>query len=335
MKRKKVRSLVLTALLLLTLLAGCGDSGNPRPTETTAPPAPSTSPVILPETEPPTEPVAVDETLLQWEAAWKSTKLGQTLTVTLEQDGETKTYSRELTYIGYDLNQLEFYFWHGAAEEDYRAAVPQEEYGVSYTISVSCGEKSAPWTLTVASGSNYAKLTWENGTYYLGGAAEYLYGSGPTVSKNLRGVFDELEIGALKESCDLDDTGKYLIPDTGQDVEDAALEGYRVSQERMLQATPGSRCRYSFLQCSVKYYPEETEYFRESGKISENTWAFVGESIVVPDNEIAYYYTWAGNTREYDGDDPDVPGGALIYHRTIYATWAEDGWHIDVGGSGW
>ena len=332
--RKRVCGL-LAGILVLALLAGCGDSGNPRPTETTAPPAPSTSPVILPETEPPTEPVPVDETLLQWEAAWKGTKLGQTLTVTLEQDGETKTYSRELTYIGYDLNQLESYFWHGAAEEDYRAAVPQEEYGVSYTISVSCGEKSAPWTLTVASGSNYAKLTWEDGTFYLGGAAEFLYGSGPTVSKNLRGVFDELEIGALKESCDLDEERKYLIPDTGQDVEDAALEGYRVSQERMLQATPGSRCRYSFLQCSVKYYPEETEYFRESGKISENTWAFVGESIVVPDNEIAYYYTWAGNTREYDGDDPDVPGGALIYHRTIYATWAEDGWHIDVGGSGW
>ena len=332
--RKRICGL-LTGILVLALLTGCGDSGNPRPTETTAPPAPSTSPVTLPETEPPTEPEPVDEALLQWEAAWKGTKVGQTLTVTLEQDGKTQTYSTELTYIGYDLNQLESYSWHGAAEEDYRAAVPQEEYGVSYTVSISCGEKSAPWTLTVASGSNFAKLTWEDGTYYLGGAAEYLYNSGPTVSKNLRGIFDDLEIGALKENCDLDEERKYLIPDVGQDVEDAALEGYQISEERMLQATPGSRHRYSFVKCSVEYFPEETEYFRGNGKISENTWAFMGESIVVPDNEIADSYAWAGNTRVYDGDDPDIPEGALIYHRTLYITRDEDGWHLVVGGTGW
>lgn len=89
--------------------------------------------------------------------------------------------------------------------------------------------------------------------------------------------------------------------------------------------TPGSCFRDAFLKCSVEYFPEETEYYRESGKISENTWAFMGESIMVPENEMAESYAWAGNTSKYDGDDPDVPEGALKYHRTIYATWAEDG----------
>lgn len=325
--RKRICGL-LAGILVLALLTGCGDSGNPRPTETTAPPAPSTSPVTLPETEPPTEPEPVDEALLQWEAAWKGTKVGQTLTVTLEQDGKTQTYSTELTYIRFDLNQLESYSWHGAAEEDYRAAVPQEEYGVSYTVSISCGEKSAPWTLTVASGSNFAKLTWEDGTYYLGGAAEYLYNSGPTVSKNLRGIFDDMEYQALAESVRSDDC--ILIPDEGQSMEDAILAACDQAAAPYTQATHGSGYEYKDVSFTVQIDEEKTQLGRDEGQIDEDTYYFTAYIIFVPANEHSASYMDVGHNRPYEGDDPNVPEGAYTRDWLGRAVWTGSGWKIGM-----
>lgn len=312
--------------MALFLLAGCGDSGNPRPTETTAPPSPSTSPVTLPETEPATEPEAVDEAVVQWRAAMMGSKPGQTLTLTLEQDGEEKSYSMEYTTYGHQVDQMGDYFWRGATEEDYRAAVPQEEYGVSYTISISCGEKSAPWTLTLASGADYAKFTWEGGTYYLGGAAEYIYGRDSTVSMLLRRFYDDMEYEALAEGVRSDN--RIFIPDEGQSLEDAILAACYKAATPYTEACHGSGYEYKDVSFTVEIDEEETRRGREEGRLDDNTYCFTSYIIFVPANEHSASYMDVGHNRPYEGDNPEIPEGAYTRDWPGRATWTGSGWEI-------
>ena len=125
------------------------------------------------------------------------------------------------------------------------------------------------------------------------------------------------------------------VTDSGQDYLTAALEGCEILEGYHLQVSSGSMFRYTYVACRVEAAEDVTSIQREYGYIDENTYAFSLVVTFVPGNEQAYAYSMAGNTGEYEGTDPAVPEGALAYSRCGYATWREDGWHIEIVGTGW
>ena len=73
----------------------------------------------------------------------------------------------------------------------------------------------------------------------------------------------------------------------------------------------------------------------ENGWIAENTYTYYITVVFVPENTKAEMYHMAGNTGLYSGEDPAVPAGAYEFQRCGYITLEEDGWHGEVGGTGW
>ena len=59
------------------------------------------------------------------------------------------------------------------------------------------------------------------------------------------------------------------------------------------------------------------------------------EELFTRQTDGAYAYSMAGNTGEYSGSDPDVPEGALEYSRCGYVTRTENGWLVEIAGTGW
>ena len=126
------------------------------------------------------------------------------------------------------------------------------------------------------------------------------------------------------------------VADSGQDYLAAALGGCEIIEGRHTQVSPESPYYYSFIACSVDADEEITALYQEQGYFDENTYAFSLGVIFVPgDHEWALVYCMAGNTGEYSGSDPEVPEGALEYYRCGYVTWTENGWRVEIVGTGW
>ena len=147
----------------------------------------------------------------------------------------------------------------------------------------------------------------------------------------LRGWFDEAEY------ADLGGYGEdsIVIPNTGQSWQEAAAAFSQDVQELHLQASEGSKYRYTFVQTSVESAEETTAAFRERGELGENGWCFYLTTVFVPENEQALNYSMAGNTGNYTGNDPAVPTGAYEHYRCCIITLDADGWHGAVLGTGW
>lgn len=126
------------------------------------------------------------------------------------------------------------------------------------------------------------------------------------------------------------------VADSGQDYLAAALEGCEIIEGRHTQVSPESPYYYSFVACSVAADEEITALYREQGYFDENTYAFSLGVIFVPgDHEWALVYCMAGNTGEYTGNDPEVPEGVLRNYWCGYVTWTENGWRVEIVGTGW
>lgn len=125
------------------------------------------------------------------------------------------------------------------------------------------------------------------------------------------------------------------VPDNGQDYLAAALEGCEILEGYHLQVSSGSMFRYTYVSCRVEDDPYITELYQGQGTFDENTYAFVLYVTFVPENDGAYAYSMAGNTWEYDGADPEIPEGALVYSRCGYVQRTEDGWLVEIVGTGW
>ena len=125
------------------------------------------------------------------------------------------------------------------------------------------------------------------------------------------------------------------VPDNGQDYLAAALEGCEILEGYHLQVSSGSMFRYTYVSCRVEDDPYITELYQGQGTFDENTYAFNLYVTFVPENDGAYAYSMAGNTGEYSGSDPEVPEGALEYSRCGYVTRTENGWLVEITGTGW
>ena len=161
-----------------------------------------------------------------------------------------------------------------------------------------------------------------------------VYAVGNTVAGDLmRDWYDEAEYHML--GGDYRKQDEFFIPDRGQAWLDAAQEFCEHFEGIHLQATPGSKYKYTFVRPVVKAADEETKNFREIGSIDENTWCFFLSTAFVPENDRALNWSMAGNTGNYTGSDPDVPSGAYEYSRCGYVHRVPDGWRCEIVGTGW
>ena len=161
-----------------------------------------------------------------------------------------------------------------------------------------------------------------------------VYAVGDTVAGDLmRDWYDEAEFCAL--GGDDRKQNEIVIPDRGQTWLEAAQEFCERFEGIHLQASVGSKYKYTFVRPTVKSAEEQTAHFRSIGNIDENTWCFFLSTAFVPENERALNWSMAGNTGNYTGGDPDVPAGAYEYSRCGYAHRVPDGWRCEIVGTGW
>lgn len=187
----------------------------------------------------------------------------------------------------------------------------------------------AAWCLTFYDDSEYVKLTVGDGGGWIFHAQSE---DSVPVGDIARWWYDEAEYQSFGGYWNQD---AIVIPDEGQDYLAAAQSFCQTLEETHLNVSGGSKYKYSFVQSTVEAAEETTTAMRERGEIGENTWAFYQTTVFVPENEDAMQWSFAGNTGEYTGSDPEVPEGAWEYYRCGYITLEDDGWHGEIVGTGW
>ena len=182
------------------------------------------------------------------------------------------------------------------------------------------------WSLTAYSDAREVRFEGPTGEVWLAPQSDSC-----VPYQQLRDWFDELEYAALNGDYEHQN---LVIPNEGQSYLEAAAVYCQAYESFHLQATSGSKFCYTYVAVQVREAQEETDFYREQGKIGENTYCFFLTTVFVPENDYALNWSMAGNTGEYTGTDPSVPEGALEYLRCGYITLEEDGWHGEVVGTG-
>ena len=196
--------------------------------------------------------------------------------------------------------------------------------------------------VTLATGTGFSLTAWEGLE-----AAQYVTSGGsiwvspapgeeqPPLSlyEDLRGWYDETEFLARGGE---DRQGEIVISGWRRSYLDAAAAYAEAYAEPYLQVTKGSKYRCTVVQTGgVEPAEEETAWLRAEGLIGEDTWCFRLTAVFVPENDRARNWSMAGNTGAYTGSDPRIPDGALETRLCGHITWATDGWHGEIVGTGW
>lgn len=247
---------------------------------------------------------------------------GDNLTLSLTRNGgEPIVYEDCWSAINsvYNANQLKEVQWN--IVEATAPGFSPERSPAAVTIA-----QINDWSLTAYSDAREVRFEGPTGEVWLAPQSDSC-----VPYQQLRGWFDELEYAALNGDYDHQN---IVIPNEGQSYLEAAQAYCQAFESIHLQATPGSKFCYTYVAVQVREAQEETDFYREQGKIGENTYCFFLTTVFVPENDYALNWSMAGNTGEYTGTDPSVPEGALEYLRCGYITLEEDGWHGEVVGTG-
>ena len=243
------------------------------------------------------------------------------LNLTLTQDGEELgPYEQCWTASNsvYYWNQLLHITWRAAEEPDVAAG----------ERAVKISELNG-WNLTAYGDRSEVCFHGPTGSWWLAPEEENAYESPYQL---LRGWLDELEYAQLGGGYDRQ---TLVIPDKGQGYLEAAAAYVQAFEGLHLQAAPGSKYCYSYVSTQVEAAEDTTAAMREQGEIGENTYCFYLTTVFVPENEMAFNYSMAGNTGEHTGGDPNAPENAMEYYRCGYITLEADGWHAELVGTGW
>lgn len=247
---------------------------------------------------------------------------GDNLTLSLSRNGgEPIVYEDCWSAINsvYNANQLKEIQW-----DIVEATAPgfsSEQSPAAVTIA-----QINDWSLTAYSDAREVRFEGPTGEVWLAPQSNSC-----VPYQQLRDWFDELEYAALNGDYEHQN---LVIPNEGQSYLEAAAVYCQAYESFHLQATSGSKFCYTYVVVQVREAQEETDFYREQGKIGENTYCFFLTTVFVPENDYALNWSMAGNTGEYTGTDPSVPEGALEYLRCGYITLEEDGWHGEVVGTG-
>ena len=144
----------------------------------------------------------------------------------------------------------------------------------------------------------------------------------------LRSWVDDVEYEAKYHGEDL------FVPDHGQTWQEAVAEFAEKYPAQQPKFSPGSHYCHTFVKVLAQPDEELLSHFREYGH-PDNEYPFHTTVIFVPENERALNAAMAGNTGEYTGSDPAIPAGAYEYYRCSWIRQEDDGWHVEIGGTGW
>ena len=142
----------------------------------------------------------------------------------------------------------------------------------------------------------------------------------------MKNWFDDAEYAAMPYQA--------VIPDTGQGFLAAAQTFVESWYGRNLQVSSGSEHAFSYVSCSVRD-AQNRDHLIENGFIGENTYTYYITVIFVGENPHAGRDIKATVAGLYSGEDPTVPHNAYEFQLNGYITLEEDGWHGEVGGTGW
>lgn len=246
---------------------------------------------------------------------------GDDLTLSLTRNGgEPIVYEDCWSAINsvYNANQLKEVQWN--IVEATAPGFSPEQSPAAVTIA-----QINDWSLTAYSDAREVRFEGPTGEVWLVPQSDSC-----VPYQQLRDWFDELEYAALNGDYEHQN---LVIPNEGQSYLEAAAVYCKAYESFHLQATSGSKFCYTYVAVQVREAQEETDFYREQGKIGENTYCFFLTTVFVPENDYALNRSMAGNTGEYTGTDPSVPEGALEYLRCGYITLEEDGWHGELVGT--
>ena len=142
--------------------------------------------------------------------------------------------------------------------------------------------------------------------------------------------YDEAEFGSMR-----DEVEQGVIPDRGQSWEEAAKEYLDAYEGVHLQVRSGSLYKFTWMKNLVRSAADDVAQWSPDFRPqpAENEHYFYSTTEFVPETEWALNMAMAGNTG--DCGDSDAPEGAFEYYRCCIITLKEDGWHGEVGGTGW
>ena len=194
-------------------------------------------------------------------------------------------------------------------------------------IALEFAVDGTEWGIIFYDGTDSVSVFKEGTEYLLQAAPDYEDIFLSPLGALMRRWYDEAEYLYLCERVG-------VIPDTGQNYLEAAQEFCEAYEGVHLSVSSGSHYRYNEIFCRVEAAESANELFREKGEIGENTSAFFAYTAFLPESERARNQSIAGNTAPYEGNDPNVPEGALEYMRCGYISLKDDGWHGIIVGSG-
>ena len=172
--------------------------------------------------------------------------------------------------------------------------------------------------------SKYIELITGGRSYFF--RAAYKDNSEICIGTTLQNWFDDAEYAAMPYQA--------VIPDTGQGFLAAAQTFVESWYGRNLQVSSGSEHAFSYVSCSVRD-AQNRDHLIENGFIGENTYTYYITVIFVGENPHAGRDIKATVAGLYSGEDPTVPHNAYEFQLNGYITLEEDGWHGEVGGTGW
>ena len=177
------------------------------------------------------------------------------------------------------------------------------------------------WTIHGWVNSNYIELVTSGQSYFF--RAAYKYASEQYFGDVLKNWFDNAEYTATPYQA--------VIPDEGQGFLAAAQTFVDSWYDRHRQVSSGSRYAWDYISCPVED-AQNRDWLLGNGWIGENTYTYYITVICTPENPWSDINAIAVL---YDGDDPIVPSNAYKFTVNGYITLEEDGWHGEVGGTGW
>ena len=212
-----------------------------------------------------------------------------------------------------------------------------ESLAVNYTFEPLTAmevQETAMYTLYSPTEDEWMIQGWVNSSYIelvTGGQSYFFRAAHKNNSEiyfgdTLKNWFDDAEYAATSYQA--------VIPDTGQGFLTAAQTFVESWYGRNLQVSSGSEHAFSYVSCSVRD-AQNRDHLIENGFIGENTYTYYITVIFVPENPHAGRGLMATVAGPYSGEDPAVPANAYEFQLNGYITLEEDGWHGEVGGTGW
>lgn len=140
--------------------------------------------------------------------------------------------------------------------------------------------------------------------------------------------FDEAEQESWEERL-------LSFPDDGQDHRGIAQMWAQIYEGIKARLTPGGSMTCTYVKVeNVEILEDMPETWFPADIVGYPHFAFSYDLIFVPENEDALYTLMAGNTGEYEGNDPDVPEGAFEYSRRGSMYLMDGHWHCGGIGTG-